>query len=182
MSDCNINSLKKRTINTTTLFDVNEYTIQLKTGKTVVHHTAERRPTVSVLPVTKDGEVYLVSQYRYLLGKTSLEAMAGFVDEGESALHAAKRELSEETGIQADSWEELGTFELSASVFKGENHIFLARDLTLGDSHQEEDEDITVVKMPIEKAVQKVFTGEINVSSSVIGILLLERLKKEKKL
>ncbi len=182
MSQKNLDPLSEKTIFKAKLFDVSEVGIKLKSGREVVHHVAKRRPTVCVLPLTKNNEVYLVSQYRYMLKKNSLELMAGFIDAGEDPLTAAKRELDEETGIKAKNWKELMTVDMSASVFNAVSYLFLAQDLEQGIAHPEEEEDITVVKMPLEEAVEKVITGQMTTTMSIIGILLLDKLVKEKKI
>ena len=160
------------------LFEVDELDIVYPTGRKVVHHLIKRDPTVVVFPITQKGEVYLVRQYRYMLKRTTFEAMAGFVDKGETSLQAAKRELKEETGISAGSWEEIMKLDMAASVVDAQVHIFLAQDLELGIATPEEDEDIEVVKMSLKEALQKVFSGEITTSATVAGLLLLGRLLK----
>lgn len=177
-NSCNIDAISSKPVYNAKLFDVQEYHIKLKSGREVVHNVVERKPTVHVLPVTDKKEIYLISQYRYMLKETVLEAVAGFIDEGESPLQAAKRELHEETGIQATSWEEIGKFEMSGSVVRGQTYMFLARDLELKTPEPEEDEEITLVKMPLKEAVEKVFRGEITISATVAGILLVEKLIK----
>ncbi len=173
--------ISQKTVLKTKLFNVKDLKIVLSTGSKKTHTIAERNSTISVFPLTDSYEIYLVSQYRYLLGKTSLEAVAGFIDKGETSLAAAKRELKEETGILANQWEELARIEMAASVFKGTAHLFLAKGLEIETARPEEGENITLVKMPLKRAVEKAMNGEINVSASIIGILLLDKLHKEKK-
>lgn len=176
-------SVTSKSIFKAKLFEVVEEEITYPTGKKVIHHTAQRKPVVVMFPVTDKDEIVLVSEYRYMLGKTVVAAAAGFMDkEGESPLQAAKRELKEELGVTAFQWEQLATVELASSVFKGQAHLFLARDLAFGEQDLEEDEQITVAKMPLEEAVQKVMSGEITNSASIIGILMVDRLRREKKL
>ena len=182
MTDGHILSLKEKPVLTTDLFTVNETTLTLDTGNTVVHHNIARRPTVIVFPLTPKYEIYLISQYRYLYKKKLLEVIAGFVEGGENPLTTARKELREEGGIEANQLEEFARLQLMASVVKATTHFFVARDLTVGIAHPEEDEDIELIKMPLSDAVAKVMSGEINTSSSVAGILLLDKLRKEKKL
>lgn len=163
------------------LFNVKEIKLQYPNGNIRTHYAAERQRTSIVLPLTDKYELYLVSQYRYLIGKTTLEAVAGFINKGETPLQCAKRELSEEAGIIAEQWEQLLQIE-SVSVFEAKEYIFLAKGLEIGKQHFDEDENIVVVKLSLEEAVQKVLYGEITTAVSIIGIMVLDRLKREKKL
>jgi hypothetical protein len=71
---------------------------------------------------------------------------------------------------------------MAGSVFKSKGHLFLAKGLEIGENKPEEDEEISIVKIPLSMAVEKVMVGEINHSATVIGILMLDRLRMEKKL
>lgn len=165
------------------LFSVSEDEISYPTGRKVTHHNISRKPTVSIFPITDNYEIYLVSEYRYLLGKTILAAAAGFMDkEGEKPLDTAMREAKEELGITAVQWEQLASISLGSSVLKATSYLFLARDISVEKQELEEDEEIDVVKMPLEKAVEKVMLGEITASATMIGILMLDKLRREKKL
>lgn len=172
----------EKTIFSSDLFHINKMHIMYSSTDSVDHDIVIRKPTISVFPLTDTYELYLVSQYRPLLKKVTLEAVAGYIDEKESPLQAAKRELAEETGLRATQWEMLATVDLSASVVKAESHLFLAKGLEPGKAYPEQHEDIELLKMPLTQAAQKILTGEITLSSSIIGILLLEKLRKEKKL
>ncbi|MDP2637744.1 MAG: NUDIX hydrolase [Candidatus Levybacteria bacterium] len=163
-------------------FDVRRIDFKTETGKGKIHHIVERSPIVSVFPLTDSYEIYLISQYRYTLNKIALEAVAGHVEEKETVIDAAKRELKEETGIIADQLEEIARIEMSGSVFKSKAHLFLAKGLEIGDNDLEESEEITLQKMSLSKAVEKVMSGEINHATSMIGILLLDKLRSQKKL
>ncbi len=164
------------------LFHINKMHLSYSSADEVDHDIVIRKPTIAVFPLTDKYEIYLVSQYRPLLKKVTLEAVAGYINERESPLKAAKRELEEETGIIAAQWEMLTTVDLAASVIKAESHLFLAKGLEIGNPHPDEHEEIEINKMPLNQAAQKIITGEITLSSSIIGILLLEKLRKEKKL
>jgi ADP-ribose pyrophosphatase len=164
------------------LFDVNEITLEDDGGKKKIHHEAERAPVVSVFPLTNKYEIYLISQYRYMLKKTVLEAVAGYVRKNETMIAAARRELKEETGMDAEQLEEIARIQMAGSVFKSTVNLFLAKGLEMGENNLDDDEVISVVKMPLEQAVEKVMTGEINHASSMIGILMLDKLRSQKKL
>jgi ADP-ribose pyrophosphatase len=166
----------------TKLFDVQKATLMLKSGEKLIHTIVKRNPTVTVIPIDKDGNIFFISQYRYLLKKNSLELVAGFIDEKESPLEAAKRELKEEAGIKAVQWEQVLVYDMNASVVISQNTIFLARDLEIGDSKPEQDEMITLNKLSLNHALEKVLTGQITTSESIIGVLLLDKLMNTKKI
>lgn len=163
-------------------FDVKKIELEFPNKKRATHYIAERVPVSVVLPLTPKYEIYLISQYRYLLKKTILEAVSGRIDKGENALEAAKRELLEEAGIIAGSIEELNRIELASSFFRAKVSLFLARDLEVLSQKLEDSEQIEVIKMPLSEAVKKVMDGEIQAASAIIGILMLDKLKREKKL
>lgn len=174
--------VSQKTILRAKLFDVKRINFESKTGKKKIHHLAERVPIVSIFPLTDSYEIYLLSEYRYMLKKTVIEAVAGHVEKKETTIAAAKRELKEEAGISAMQLEEIARIEMSGSVFRSKSHLFLAKGLEIGDNKLDDDEEISVVKMPLELAVEKVMLGEINHATSIIGILLLDKLRNEKKL
>ncbi len=176
-------SVTSKSVFNAKLFHVEEEELIYPSGKKAIHHTAKRKPVVVMFPLTENNELVLVSEYRYMFDKTVIAASAGFMDkEGEMPLQTAKRELREELGIQASQWEQLAKVELASSVFYGQAYLFLARDLEFSKQELEEDEEIEMVKLSIEEAVAKVMTGEITNSASIIGILMIDRLKREKKL
>lgn len=164
------------------LFDVKKIEFEDEKGERKIHHEAERTPVVSVFPLTDSYEIFLISQYRQMLKRTALEAVAGYMKKQETTITAAKRELKEETGISAHQLEELARIELAGSVFRSKVYLFLAKGLEVGDNNLDEDEQISVVKMPLDAAVEKVMLGEINHSASMLGILLLDKLRTQKKL
>lgn len=163
------------------LFTVREIEIEANKKK-LIQHEIIRNPVVTVFALTDNNEIYLISQFRRLLEKTTVEAVAGFIDEGETPLEAAKRELKEEVGLTATDWQEFKVLNTAASVTKGEAHLFLARGLKIGIPEPEDDEDITPVVVPFEKAVEKVLKGEIDIATTVAGILLIDKLMKQNKL
>lgn len=164
------------------LFKVKKQKILLPNGEEREYSIVERQPISVVFPISDNLQLYLISQFRYLFDKKILEAVAGHIDDGETPLEAAKRELKEETGITASDWKEILELETSASVIKSNVYIFLAKGLKEGASDPEEGEEIELVKMSIENAIKKIIDGEIKTASTIIGIFLLDKLNKEGKL
>jgi ADP-ribose pyrophosphatase len=169
----------KKIVYQSKFFQVNQVEVEHR-GKKFTKDIIERRDVVLILPLNEHNELYLVSQYRDALQKMSLEIVAGQMDEGEDSLKAAKRELEEETGLQAGSLKQLAVWQQSANMI-GKNYLFLATDLEEGESSQDDDEDIETVKIPFDDVLKKIETGEIDVVSSVASLLLLDKLKKEGK-
>jgi ADP-ribose pyrophosphatase len=143
-----------------------------KAGKRVTQDFIERKSVAIILPITQNDEMFLVKQYRYALQKESLELVAGQIDEGEDPLVAAKRELSEETGLEAKNWEKFTTFNQGAN-FSGVVHVFIAKDFVEKDAHPDDDEDIVaVLKMPVKDVITKTETGEIDIAMQIAAMQL----------
>lgn len=151
-------------------FTVYEDDVIQPDGKPGTYATIKFPAGVAVLPVDDDGNVYLTKQFRYALGRYSIEAVSGAMD-GDEPLDAAKRETGEETGIRASEWEELGKIETDTSITNSTSHLFLCRGLEFGKPHREGTEDIELVKMHIEDAVRKVLNGEIT-NGQTVALLL----------
>lgn len=140
------------------------------------------KPGVAVLPLDDEGNVYLNREYRYAIESESIETVAGGIEDGDSPLESAKKELKEELGIVAASWEELGVYHpLTETVFTPST-FFIARNLSFEKPNIEGTEDITCIKIPLKKAVEMVLSGSINFA--IAGLLILiawEKIRVDKK-
>jgi 8-oxo-dGTP pyrophosphatase MutT (NUDIX family) len=134
----------------------------------VVHF---KNRAVGVLPVDRDGTIWLVGQYRYPLDAYSWEIPEGGSPETESPEETAKRELREETGLVAGRLELVATSHLSNSVCDEVGYVFRATELSEGADDQEGTERIVVRRVKWEEALRMVKAGEITDSLSVIAIL-----------
>ena len=130
----------------------------------------------SVLAVDGENHVHLVREYKYALGRDSLEVISGGVDEGETPVAAAQRELREEAGLLATEWHELGAVDPFTTAIRCRNHLFLARGLSHTDTDLDDGEELTLVKLPFDAALQMVLAGEISHAASCILILRAARL------
>jgi len=137
---------------------------------------------VGIIPLDDMGNIYLVGQFRFTLDKYSIEIPEGGSLINLSPLDSAKRELLEETGMQASTWDHVLTMHLSNSVTDELALVYLATDLSFGDPSPEETEKIDLMKLPLEKAYQMVMNHEITDSMSVAGILHAKILSLQKML
>lgn len=126
---------------------------------------------IGVVPIDEEGNTWLVKQSRYSLNQYTWEIPEGGCPQGESSLTAAKRELEEEVGLQANHWQELMTMHLSNSVTDEFCVVFVARDLFSGQQNLEATEDIEYKKLPLIDAIAMVKRGEITDAISVAALL-----------
>ena len=119
----------------------------------------------------KNYDTWLVGQYRFPIDRYSWEIPEGGGPLGISPLESAKRELREETGIIAKSWSTLLEMDLSNSVSDEESIVFVATDLTFGESQPEETEQLQVKKLPFNEVYKMVIDGNIRDSITVASVL-----------
>jgi 8-oxo-dGTP pyrophosphatase MutT (NUDIX family) len=134
----------------------------------VVHF---KNTAIGIVPLDAEGNTWLVKQSRYALNQYTWEIPEGGCPQGESPLNAAKRELEEEVGLQAQEWQQLMTMHLSNSVTDEFCVVFVARDLFSGQQQLEATEDIEVKKLPLLHAIEMVKRGEITDGISVAALL-----------
>lgn len=107
---------------------------------------------VNVFAITEDGRAVMEKQYRHGLGKTCYEIPAGVIEEGETPLEAAKRELAEETGYGEGEWSELMTVSGNCSTTSNLTHCFLAKGVKkISSQHLDATEDLEVCLMDLEQ-------------------------------
>jgi 8-oxo-dGDP phosphatase len=130
----------------------------------------ELRPSCGIAAINEHNEIALVRQWRYVSDEYSLKIPTGGLEQGETPLAAAKRELLEETGLAARDWSTLGTIDISNGA-TDVAHLFLARNLTAGPPLFHGDEQLELRWMPFADAVLAAMNGEITESASVAAIL-----------
>ncbi|MCW6160279.1 MAG: NUDIX hydrolase [Candidatus Micrarchaeales archaeon] len=133
--------------------------------------TAVKHPRVAVIIPVIGGRFLLENHYRPVIRKWLLEFPAGFVEKGESPIHAARRELEEETGLKAKGLKYLFKNYSSAGFTDELAYFFLAEAFSKGRRSSEEGEIQTLRKISIEKALQMVKEGRIADSKTQKGIL-----------
>jgi len=148
-------------------------TVALPTGRTAVREIVSVPQAAVIVPLTEDGRVHLVRQYRAAVGSYLLELPAGTFNAAEEPLACAKRELAEEIGRQANDWQLITSFHSMPGICDEVLHLFLARQLAPAESHPDPDELIEVVTMPLSEAVALVRSGVLRDAKSIVGLLLV---------
>ena len=146
-------------------------TVRLPNGKLATREVMRHAGAVCVVPLTKEGEVVMVRQYRYPFGTVLLEAPAGKLDPGEAPEDCARRELREETGAVAGKLEYLGDFYPSVAILDENIRLYLATELTFRESQPDEDEFLAVERIPLETLVNRVLSGEIRDGKTQAALL-----------
>jgi 8-oxo-dGTP pyrophosphatase MutT (NUDIX family) len=136
----------------------------------VVHFVAS---AVGVVVLDDDDRVLLVGQHRYTLDAYSWEIPEGGVPAGESPLDGARRELREETGVEANDWRELLRFHLSNSITDETGVLFAARALRHGQPDPDPTEELTIRWMPFDEAMAMIADGRI---TDALTIMALQRI------
>lgn len=152
--------------------------VELENGETALREVVYHNGGVCVLPLTSDGEIIFVRQFRYPYKEEVLELPAGKLNKGEDPFESAVRELKEETGAEAGRYTPLGRLYPSPGYCGEIITMYLAEDLTFGEQSLDEDEFLDTVKIPFEKAVEMVLAGEIPDSKTQTAILKVKLMKK----
>jgi len=146
-----------------------------KGGKGIYGVVSFKNLAIGVVPVDAELNTYLVGQYRYTLNQYSWEIPEGGGPIGEEPLETAKRELLEETGLEAEDWSFLTPIHTSNSVTDESGFIYMARNLKQGIAEPEDTEELAVWKLPLAEAIAMVERGEISDSLSIAGLLMAGR-------
>jgi ADP-ribose pyrophosphatase len=167
-------------ISSTTAFDhpwfgVRQDTVELPNGKVLNDWMLWISPEVSlIVPMTPDGDLVLVRQYKHGVEKIIWEFPAGFVDKGEDSQSAAVRELLEETNLVASKIEPLGVFMNHPTKETGNLHIFFASNVVPSNAKPFVDDlvQIEVAQFKPKQVLNMIMTGDIFVTGSVSAFFL----------
>lgn len=149
--------------------------VRLANGKVSELEVVRHPGAVAIAAVTSSGELLLVRQFRYATGDWLLEVPAGKLDPGEEPHTAAARELEEETGYRAGRLEPLGWVWTTPGFSNETIHLYLALDLEPTRQTLEDDELLTVERLPLDEAVERALDGRLYDSKSVCCVLRAAR-------
>ena len=134
----------------------------------VVHHPGAS----AVVAIDEDNRIIMEKQFRYALNDYLLEIPAGKLDAGEDPLVCAKRELEEETGIIASEWISLGSIATSPGFCNEVIHLYVAKGLSKGKIHWDEDEYVEVERYTFDELLQRISEEKIKDSKTLSALLL----------
>ncbi|MBK9946947.1 MAG: NUDIX hydrolase [Nitrospira sp.] len=159
-----------RNIYTGKVITFNVDTVQLPNGVTADLETIRHPGAAAVVPIKADGTVVLIRQFRHAAGGFIYEIPAGKLAPGEEPIQCAARELEEEVGYRAS------TFELLSSIFTAPGfadeviHVYRATGLTKGRQQLDRDEVLDVIEMPLQEAITKIEDGTIRDAKTIVGL------------
>lgn len=157
--------------------------IELPDGQVAQRELVKHRGAVAIIPVTDDGKIIFVKQYRKALERALVEIPAGGIELGEDPMVTAIRELEEETGLGAKDMSYLQSFATSPGFADEIIRLYVAKDLYSIENPAagDEDEFIEILALTVEEAEEMVATGEIFDAKTAFGVLYVKHVLKKGK-
>ena len=167
-----IRRVKRELVHKGAVIDIYCDTMEFENGNTAkwdyIHHDG----AAAVVPVTDDGRILMVRQYRNALDRYTLEIPAGKLDDPkEEGIVCASRELEEETGYRSENLEWMITLRTTVAFCNERIEIFAAHDLIPSRQHLDEDEYINVEAYTVDELCEKILSGEIEDSKTISAIM-----------
>jgi len=169
------------TLLTASKFRVVRETTAAPSGKAKTREIIRHPGACVIVPLLEDGRVCLIRNWRIAVNQTLIELPAGTLEPPEPAEKTAYRELIEETGYRAARIEFLHAFYLSPGILDEKMHLYLATGLSEGESAREEGEEIENWLVSWDDAIAMIFQREIQDAKTIVGLLWVDRLRREGK-
>jgi ADP-ribose pyrophosphatase len=144
-------------------------------GDEITYTYIDHPGAVYIVPVTSDGDIVLIEQYRYPVHAWCWEVPAGGIEAGEEPAAAAARELTEEVGAVEYRLEPVATFYANNGISNERAHVYLAKQVDIGQRRLEPTELLHVVMVPHDEALRMARAGEITDGQSALALMLCER-------
>lgn len=145
--------------------------VRLPNGREAVLDIVHHPGAAAVVPFASDDDVLLIRQFRHAAGGTIYEVPAGKLDPGETPERCASRELAEEAGARPGRLEKLGWIFTTPGFTDERIHLFAAFDLEPVPRRPEDDEVIEVERVPLARALDMVWTGELTDAKSALALV-----------
>ncbi|MBT8341662.1 MAG: NUDIX hydrolase [Desulfatitalea sp.] len=162
----------KRTLHHGRVFEFTVENVHLDNDVTIDLEIIRHPGASAVVPITEEGAVILIKQYRHAVANYIWEIPAGTFDGKEDPLACARRELIEETGFAARRWQRLGAVTPVPGYSDERIHLFMARDLTPAKQRLDHDEILQVHTIAFDQVMEMIFDGQIEDAKTIAGILL----------
>ena len=168
--------LTEKTLSSEKIFDgvilhIRRDQVELPGGGRSVREVVDHPGGVCVLALDSQWQALLVSQYRYPYQRVVREVPAGKLEYGEDPREAALRELREETGATPGEFRSLGELYPSPGYCGEIIRMYLARDLSFGETHLDADEFLNLERIPFSQLVEQVLSGEIKDAKTIAAVL-----------
>ena len=168
--------LTEKTLSSEKIYDgaiihVRRDRVLLPNGHTSTREIVEHPGGVGILALDDEDRVALVRQYRYAFSRVLTEIPAGKREPGEEPFLTARRELQEEVGATAREWQSLGEVIASPGCYDEVLYLYLARDLTFGAQHPDEDEFLNVERIPFDELLRRCLQNEVQDAKTVAAVL-----------
>ena len=172
----------EKTLNSDTRFEGRVFTVtvdkvELENGRTSTREVVHHHGGACIAALTENDEIYLVRQFRYAFGQELWELPAGKLEKGEDPFEAARRELGAECGLTAEHFVDLGPVYPTVGYCTEIIYCWAATGLSPCGMHLDEDEFLTPEKVPFDRAVEMVLSGEIRDGKTVAALLKIKALR-----
>ncbi len=156
---------------------VEKWQVALPNGDSAMREIVKHNGASAIVPVDGAGMVTMVRQHRAAIDKCTWEIPAGKLDSPtEDPFDAAKRELEEETGLQAAHWQKLTSMYTTPGFCNERISIYLATGLSQHPSHPDADEFLRIKKIPLDDAITQCMSGEIQDGKTLVGLLMAKQV------
>jgi len=160
------------------IFDVVLEKVTLPNGAVKDREIVRHPGAAAMVPLLDDGRVVLIKQYRHAVGQFLWEVPAGTLEPNEDPLACARRELVEETGYEAETFEKLTKIWPALGYTDEHVHIFIATGLTMAEQNLQDDEVLDAEPTAFDTALEMITRGEIQDAKTIIGLLLTSMKKR----